>query len=181
MQVLDALPVDGDWKYLLMGSGLPEEIEDVRQKISERGLEDRIILPGFIEWEDMPAHLNAADCMIHFTQTTDLWEETFSLALVQAMAVRLPVIGSSSGSVPYQIGPDGIIVDESDISGLHEKLQWAIYHPEQMKSIGEKLYQRTIRSFSIGHLNNLFYATVNDILNGIYDGDKEDMANASIV
>ena len=89
--------MDGDWKYMLMGSGLPAEIDEVRNKISERGLEDRVILPGFIEWEDMPAHWNAADCMIHFTQTTESWEETFSLSLVQAMAVKLPVIGSTSG------------------------------------------------------------------------------------
>lgn len=178
MQVLDALPIDGDWKYLLIGSGTPEEVKAVRDKISQRGLSDNIILPGFVQWEDMANFWNAADCAIHFTQTTDDWVETFSLSLVQAMATKLPVIGSSSGSVPYQIGNDGIIVDEHDIISLHGKLQWIIKHKAEGREIGERLYQRTIRSFSTSCLNELFYRTVNQLLMNVYDVNNIDMANS---
>ncbi len=177
LEVLDALPVKGNWKYLLMGSGNEAEVEAIQNKICERHLEDKVIMPGFIEWEDMAAHWNAADCCIHFTQSTPQWVETFSLALVQAMATKLPVIGSSSGSVPYQIGPDGIIVNEKDIGALHDKIQWVVDHPIEAAAIGEKLYNRTIRAFSTKHLNELFYATVVDLQRGIYDEEKVDMAN----
>ena len=180
LEMLEAFPVEGDWKYLLMGSGTENEVAEIKAKIKERGIEDKVILPGFIEWEDMAAHWNAADCCVHFTQSTPQWVETFSLTLVQAMATKLPVIGSSSGSVPYQIGPDGIIVDEKDIAGLHDKLQWMVNHPKEAKDIGQKLYDRTVRSFSTKHLNNLFYATVNDLLNGKYDERKIDMADCDI-
>lgn len=180
LQVLDSLPSEGDWVYLLMGSGLPEEEQAVRLKIKERNLSDKVILPGFIEWEDMPAYWNAADCAIHFTQTTPTWIETFSLSLVQAMATSLPVIGSSSGSVPYQIGSDGIIVDERNTEQLNEKIRWVINHKEESCEIGKKLYYRTVRSFSTKHLNELFYYTINQLLNGIVDEDSIDMANSSI-
>lgn len=180
LEMLDAFPVDGDWKYLLMGSGTESEVAAIREKIKERGIEDKVILPGFIEWKDMAAHWNAADCCVHFTQSTPQWVETFSLTLVQAMATKLPVIGSSSGSVPYQVGSDGIIVDEKDIARLHDELQWMVNHPEEAKSIGQKLYDRTVRSFSTKHLNNLFYATVTDLLNGVYDERKVDMADCDI-
>lgn len=180
LQVLDALPLDGDWKYLLMGSGTPEEVDRIKKKVAERGLTDRVILPGFVEWKDMAAHWNAADCAIHYTQSTTKWVETFSLALVQAMATGLPVIGSDSGSVPYQIGPDGYIVNEKDIQGLHSQLQYVLDHQEEARSVGCKLYDRTVGSFSTKHLNNMFYATVEDLLKGIYDPDKIDMTNTSI-
>lgn len=180
LQVLDAMPLEGNWKYLLMGSGNPDEVEAIKAKIKERGLSEHVILPGFIEWKDMAAHWNAADCAIHFTQSTTKWVETFSLALVQAMATKLPVIGSNSGSVPYQIGPDGYIVDEKDIKGLHDKLQYIIDHQDEAKKVGDKLYRRTVNLFSTYHLNDLFYATVTDLLKGIYNHDYIDMANSKI-
>lgn len=180
-QILDAMPIDGDWKYMLIGSGLPEEISKTKRKIEERGLESNVILTGYIEWEEMAYYWNAADCAIHFPQTTSTWVETFSLAVVQAMAVGLPVIGSSSGSVPYQVGPDGIIVEEDDISGLHAKLQWAIDNREETIIIGKKLMKRAVESFGIYHLNNLFYETVTELQKGVYDKSKVDMANSNIV
>lgn len=181
IQVLNALPKDGNWKYLLMGSGLPNEEKMVKDTIAKNGLEDKVILPGFIEWENMADYWNAADCAIHFTQSTPTWVETFSLSLVQAMATRLPVVGSSSGSVPYQIGPDGIIVDEQDIKSLNGKLKWIYMHQDDGKIIGGKLYDRTVRSFSTSHLNKLFYQTVNELLKGHYDKSKIDMTRCNVI
>ncbi len=180
VQMLQALPVEGNWKYLLMGSGNEREVKAIQDTIKERGIEDKVILTGFINWEEMAAHWNGADCCIHFTQSTTKWVETFSLTLVQSMATGLPVVGSSSGSVPYQIGPDGIIVDEKDIDELHNQLQYLVNNPDKAKEIGKKLYERTTRSFSTKHLNNLFYATVTDLLNGVYDERKIDMADCDI-
>lgn len=86
-KVLEALPINGKWKYLLMGSGLPDEIEAIKRIVKDRGLEKKVILAGFIDWNAMAEHWNAVDCAIHFTQTTPTWIETFSLSLVQAMAI----------------------------------------------------------------------------------------------
>ena len=180
MEILEALPLNGKWKYLLMGSGLPQEIEVVKKKIQEKGLEGKVILTGFIDWEYMSEYWNAADCAIHFTQTTTSWVETFSLSLVQAMATGLPVIGSDSGSVPYQIGPDGIVINEKNIKELNKKICWIMNNPSKGKLIGEKLYKRTIKSFSTEHLNNLFYVTVMDLLKDKYVENQIDMANTSI-
>ena len=180
-EIIDALPQEGNWKYLMMGWGRDDEVEGIKRKIAERGFEDRIILTGFIDnWTDMAEHWNALDCAIHTPLTTYKWEETFSLALVQAMATRLPVIGSSSGSVPYQIGPDGIIVPERDVAALREKIEFMMNHPEECKRVGEKMYERAINCFSIYHLDELFYLTIKDLMNGIYDEKKSDMANCSV-
>lgn len=174
-KVLKALPRNGKWRYMIMGSGLNEEIEYIKNIIRNRNIEDKVILTGFIDWSLMAEYWNAADCAIHYTQTTPTWIETFSLSLVQAMATGLPVIGSTSGSVPYQIGKQGIIVDENDIQGLADKINWVMDHPYDAKVIGNHLYYRTIKSFSTVHLNNLFYRTVNNIIKGIYCEEDIDM------
>ena len=111
-EIINALPKDGNWIYMMMGSGVKEEESKIRELIKKRGLEEKIILPGFIQLEEMPKYWNAIDCMLHVPNSMFSWVETFSIALVQGMITGKPVIGSNSGSVPYQIGPEGIIVPE---------------------------------------------------------------------
>lgn len=178
--IIAALPKDGNWKYLMMGSGTEEETNRLQKAIKDRQLEDKIIVTGFIDWYDMTKYWNAIDCALHVPRTTYGWVETFSLSVVQAMASGKPIIGSDSGSVPYQIGPDGIIIKEGDIDSLHDAIQWMLSHPNEGKEIGQKLMKRTVSSFSIQHLNDLFYSTLIDIYNGVYDENKLDMANAKI-
>lgn len=176
--IIEALPKEGNWKFLMMGTGSDSDIERIKRKISDRGLDDRIILTGFIDWFEISAYWNAIDCAVHVPRTTSHWVETFSLSVVQPMITGKPIIGNSSGSVPYQIGPDGIIVKEGDIEALREQFVEAINHPSKMAEIGQKLYKRTLHSFSVQHLNELFYKTITgDVLQGKYDERKADMSN----
>lgn len=180
-EIISALPSEGNWKYLMMGWGRDDEVECIKKAIYDRGLQDKIILTGFIDnWTDMAAHWNALDCAVHAPLTTPSWEETFSLALVQAMITGLPVIGSSSGSVPYQIGPHGIIVEEGNISQMRKHMIRMIESPEEGIRIGKLMRERALNSFSIYHLNELFYRTIIDIMNEKYDQEKIDMAEFRI-
>lgn len=176
LDIIAALPQEGNWKFLMMGSGLPAENAAIEKAIADRGLQDRIILTGFIELEDMAAYWNAVDCAVHVPRTTEMWEETFSLALVQAMITGLPVIGNTSGSVPYQIGPEGIVLEEGNLELLHDQFVFMLEHPEEGKRIGERMFWRASRCFSITHLNDCFYDTICDVVKGVHDKNKEDMA-----
>ena len=174
--IIKALPKEGNWKYFMMGSGMKEDTERLTNLIKERGLEDRVILPGFIPLKEMPKYYNAIDCMLHCPRTAYSWVETFSIALVQNMITGNPVIGSDSGSVPYQVGPDGIIVKEGDIDALHKKMLWVMNNQEEAKKIGALMKKRAAECFSIQHLNELFYRTiVEDVMQRKYDKEKIDM------
>lgn len=176
LEVIEALPEVGNWKYLLMGWGRDDEVQNVREAIQRRGLEDRVILTGYIDnWEEMSACWNAIDCAIHAPLSTESWVETFSLSLVQAMATGKPVIGSDSGSVPYQIGPEGIIVKEKDISAMKHEMLNLMNNPQKGVEIGAKMKQRAVECFSIKHLEELFYLTISDLEKGIVDPTKLDM------
>ncbi len=180
-EIIKALPSEGNWKYLLMGWGRDDEVERIKNVIHQRNLEDKVIMTGYIDnWTDMAEHWNALDCALHVPLTTPKWEETFSLALVQAMITGLPVIGSSSGSVPYQIGPDGIIISEGNIDEMNEKMKWVMNNPNEAKIIGEKMRERAMNCFNIYHLNELFYHTIYDIVNDKYDDSKIDMAEFNL-
>lgn len=180
--ILNALPKEGDWRYLMMGSGSDEDIQRLRRIITNRGIQDKVIETGFVDWYDMTKYWNAVDCAIHVPLTTIRWEETFSLSVVQPMITGKPIIGSSSGSVPYQVGFPEMIVPEDDVDALRKKIEWVFFHRNEAKAIGAKMYQRTKHGFEVQHLNNLFYDTlVEDVLQGKYDEKKVDMAKYKII
>lgn len=180
-EIVQALPKEGNWKYLMMGWGRDDEVKKIKKDIHERGLEDKIILTGYIDnWTDMAEHWNALDCAVHTPLTTLRWEETFSLALVQAMITGLPVIGSNSGSVPYQIGPEGIIVEEGNIEAMRKEMIRLMNSQDDCKRIGNLMRKRAMECFNIYHLDNLFYLTIKDIMNGVFDESKVDMTNYKI-
>ncbi len=176
-EIVDALPQEGNWKCLLMGKGENKFTESLIRQIKEKHLEDKIILTGYIEWNEMPAYWNAIDCALHVPQTTDTWQETFSLAIVQAMATGKPVIGNTSGSVPYQIGVNKMIVPEGDIQALTEKIIWTMQHRDEAMRIGLKMRNYAINSFSIKNLNKQFYDIIQDVYHGVYNKNKVDMVN----
>ena len=129
-----------------------------------------------IDWYEIAKYWNAVDCCIHVPRTTEHWVETFSLTAIQPQATKKPVIGNTSGSVPYQIGFDEMIVPEGDIQALHDKIQWVLDHQADAAEIGEKMYRRCMDSFSVQHLDDMFYDTiVEDVLQGKYDEAKIDM------
>ena len=176
--ILLALPKEGDWKYMMIGSGSQEDKRRLQALISERGFEDRVIVPGFVPQNQMPQYFNAIDCMLHVPRTTYSWVETFSVALVQAMITGKAVIGSDSGSVPYQIGPNGIIVHEGDQEELRHWMHWMLNNKDRVKELGEKMKERADNCFSIFKLNQMFYNTITeDICQGNYDSNKIDMTN----
>lgn len=179
--ILNSLPDVGDWKYLMMGSGSKEELSRLEDIISKRGIQDKVIITGFVDWYEISKYWNAVDCAIHVPRTTSYWEETFSLAIVQPMLIGKPVIGSDSGSVPYQIGEPQLIVKEDDSKGLREKMIWMMESNNDRLVMGEKMKRRAESSFSVKHLNELFYKTIiEDIIPGYYDLQKVDMSNSNI-
>ena len=133
-------------------------------------------MTGEIKFAEMPKYWNALDCVVHVPKSSIRWEETFSIALVQAMITGKPIIASDSGSVPYQVGPDAMVVPAGDIQAIHEKMVWVLNHQEEAKAIGEKMRKRAYRCFSIQRLNELLYDTfVEDVIPQKYDPKKTDM------
>lgn len=173
--IIEALPSKGNWKYLMMGAGSAKQEDALKDAISIKGLQDKIILTGFVDWYDMAKYWNAIDCAIHVPKTTEKWIETFSLSVTQAMITGKPVIGNTSGSVPYQLGPEGIIVPEGDVKALREKMEWVLNNPKLGEEYGIIMFERARSCFSVQRLNELFYSTLIDIIDDKYDFRKVDM------
>lgn len=68
--ILDALPKEGNWKYLMMGKGLEDDNKRLVSLIKKNGLEDKVIMTGSVDRYGLAKYRNAVDCAIHVPRTT---------------------------------------------------------------------------------------------------------------
>lgn len=174
IEVINALPIEGNCKYLILGGGPKEEELVIREEIERLELTERVVLTGFIERENMPDYFSAMDCFVHVPRSTINWIDTFPLAVVQAMASSLPIIVNNSGAMQYQVGTEGLVVQEGDVEALRQAMIRIMAMPEAAKNIGASLRERVLHTFDINHLAKCFNATMRDILNEQFDAKNAD-------
>lgn len=157
--------IHGKFKFLLLGDG--DELSKAQNLVQEYSLEKCVILAGRVQsGAEVAMHMNAMDCFVHVPKTTKAWVDTFPLAVVQAMACALPVIGSNSGAVPYQIGLEKMIIPEGDIEQLRSIMTYFLNHREEAIAIGLQMYSRVINTFEIRHLNSQLAKTFQSLVAG---------------
>jgi len=82
------------------------------------------------------------------SRTTRVWKEQFGRVLTEAMACRVPVIGSNSGAIPEVIGDAGLIFPEGDARALAGCLRRLIESPDLCRELGERGYVRVMRLYT---------------------------------
>ncbi len=95
--------------------------------------------------EELPHHLAKMDVLVLPSRTTPEWVEQFGHIFLEAMAMGVPVIGSSSGEIPNVIGDAGLVFKEGDTAQLAAYLG-RLYRNKQERShfaeIGKKKSHR---------------------------------------
>jgi glycosyltransferase involved in cell wall biosynthesis len=92
--------------------------------------------------DDLDRILRAGDA---FAMTSE--REAVSLALLEAMARRLPVVVSDRPGNPEAVGDDGIIVPFGDSQALADALRRLAGSPELRHELGERGRQRVERLY----------------------------------
>jgi glycosyltransferase involved in cell wall biosynthesis len=102
------------WGLVLLGDGMLKPA--LRALISQLDLKPWVQLPGFKQYDELPAFYGLADCFIH-ASTTEQW----GLVVNEAMASGLPVLVSNCcGCAPdlIQNGRNGYTFDPYDVDEL---------------------------------------------------------------
>lgn len=93
--------------------------------IRELKLESDVLLPGYVEAQDLPSLYNAAEVFVY----PSLYEG-FGLPVVEAMACGTPVITSRGSSLEEIAGEGALLVDALDERSLSEALMQLLTNPE---------------------------------------------------
>lgn len=104
----------GGWNLALLGDG--ELRPELEAKASALGLGEALLMPGFVQYPDLPGWYQAASCFVH-ASTSEQW----GLVVNEAMAAGLPVLVSNRCGCAVDLvqeGVNGFTFDPLDVEQL---------------------------------------------------------------
>lgn len=107
-----------DLRYAVVGSGQRQaELEALAEQLR---ISDRVRFLTSVTDDDLPAMYNIAEVYLGVSRQADSNVEGFGIALVEASACGIPVIGGRSGGIPDAVreGETGLLVDPTDAPGV---------------------------------------------------------------
>ncbi len=140
-----ALPGHPDAALVLVGDGAMRRT--IEEAVARSGLQGRVHLLG--QREDVPALLAAADLFVLPSH-----EESFSNALLEAMAHGLPVIATAVGGNAEIVedGVSGVLVPPRDPAALAGALAALLEDPAAARRMGEQGRARAAKLFPVDRM-----------------------------
>ncbi len=136
--------------FVIIGKGTYEN--KLRRLVKSLDVERRIKFFGFIPSTDALARAyNASDVFVMMSMA-----ETQSIASMQALACRVPVIAAKAWGLKEYIHPDvGFLVEPGNINALTEKISYLYKNPAVGKSMGAA-GEKYVRKFSIKNVGGIW-------------------------
>ncbi|YAF97699.1 MAG: hormogonium polysaccharide biosynthesis glycosyltransferase HpsO [Nodularia sp. CChRGM 3473] len=159
------------WKLLLLGRG--ELQEELIKIATENNVKERVIFIESVPHNAVASYINLMNTLVLPSETTYKfktltavgWKEQFGHVLIEAMACRVPVIGSNSGEIPHVIGDAGLVFPEGDVQALANCLSQLIEKPDFAQSLGEMGYQKAMTKYTNKALAKQQFAFYQELVN----------------
>lgn len=131
-------------QYLIVGTGDADYETRLRAMVKDAGLEARVHFAGF--QESVYPCLAAMDLYAH-----PALMEGFGIAVLEAMAMRKPVVATTTGGLPeiVQDGETGLLVPPGDADALAKAVVALAQDPARCRQLGEAGRARVTTRFTV--------------------------------
>jgi glycosyltransferase involved in cell wall biosynthesis len=148
---------------LLVGSGVNQYLsceKELRNYVDENRLKDFVTFTGNVR--NVQEYLQASD---FFTLPSE--SEAMPNALIEAMAVGLPVIATAAGGIKdiIETGQNGIMIEINDEDALVESILTLIHEPDEANRLGKAGRKTVIKRFSLEMAADRYEAFFKKLLN----------------
>jgi len=132
-----------DWRATIAGNG---PVETYRQEALQRGLGERVALPGWVDEDGVRRLLAEADLFVLPSHN-----EGLPVAILEAMAAGLPVVTTAVGAIPDLVveGQTGTMVPPGTVEPLAAAIATLVASPERRKAFGQAGRARVAAGFTI--------------------------------
>lgn len=145
-----------DFEWHIAGAG---ELESwIEEYVETNELSDRVQMYGLVPHKEIPDMYEKSDIFVLHSKETTLWAEEFGAVFGEAMSSELPVVGSTSGAIPWVVRneEDGILVEEGDVEGVTTALASLLKNSEKRKRMGKKGRENVEERFELDVVANTF-------------------------
>ena len=129
----------------ICGSGKSEA--ELKTLVAQEQISDRVIWRGAVRHEAAPIELGKFDVLVLPSRTVATWKEQFGHVIIEAMAMGIPVIGSSCGEIPHVIDREELVFPEGNPVALAEILK---------RTIGDRSWHREMGIYGIERVAQLY-------------------------
>lgn len=141
--ILEVLPAA---RLLIAGQGVLES--SLREQAASLGIAERVTFVG--QCREMPTFLNALDLFV-----LPSLREGFGLALIEAMACRLPVVAAAVGGIPEVVGAGRFarLIQPTDVSGLCQAVcELGQLSRAERLQMGDEARTRALAEFNVARM-----------------------------
>jgi glycosyltransferase involved in cell wall biosynthesis len=103
---------------LVIAGGKGWLYEEIFATVERLGLEKKVVFPGFVADEDLPALYNLAELFVF----PSLYEG-FGIPPLEALACGTPVIASDASSLPEVVGEAGLMIEATNVEALADAMK----------------------------------------------------------
>lgn len=136
-------------------------LEEQAQRL---GVAQRVIFKPGVPTYQVAQELANMDAVILPSLTRQNWMEQFGRTLAESMSCETPVIGSSSGEIPYVIGDAGLVFAEGDARELSTCVKRLLDDPQLYADLARRGRQRVMENYTQGQIARQTYEVYREIV-----------------
>lgn len=161
--IVEALPTLPDYcQAVFIGNGpMKSVLEELAAKL---GVTNRVIFKPGVPTYEVPREMAKLDVFVLPSLSRPNWMEQFGRVLPEAMSCETPVIGSSSGEIPYVIGDAGLIFKEGDVSELAAAVKRLLDSPTLYTDLAKRGRQRVQENYTQGQIARQTFEVYREML-----------------
>jgi glycosyltransferase involved in cell wall biosynthesis len=145
--IVEALTMLPDYcRAVFIGNGPMKTV--LAEQAASLGVTERVLFKPGIPTSQVSHEMEQWDVHVLPSISRPNWIEQFGRTLAEAMSCETPVIGSSSGEIPYVIGNAGLVFKEGDARDLSACIQKLLNDPALYAELAQRGRQRVLENYT---------------------------------
>ena len=153
-----------NWRLVYLGNGPCGG--ELANRVCAKNLATQVFIQKTVPHDQVATFIRGLDIMVLPSFDIDGWREQFGHVLIEAMACKVPIIGSDAGEIPNIISDVGLVFRQKNIQSLQNALNCLIADESLRIDLGNKGYNRAVEQYSHRAIADKTYEFWIDIMKG---------------
>jgi glycosyltransferase involved in cell wall biosynthesis len=153
-----------EFLYIIAGDG--KDKENIKNAIKNTGLENRVLMLGYIPDKQRNILFNIADLFVQPNIKIHGDMEGFGISVIEAGTCRLPVLAANIEGLKDAIrdGFNGFLVESGNANAFVQKINELFAQGNPREIFGEKVREYIVQNYSWEHIAGLYLKEIERVI-----------------